>query len=133
MTRDTYVRVCHTCEVQLHEQCIVFEKVRAGELPDNNATALRGNCFCFDAQHQIGIHPALTGHFAQRTLPKRGQMREVDYDLEPFEQVGPLDKGKGGKYGKPAADLDDARAIQAEVDWRNETREMYRTGNFPQF
>jgi hypothetical protein len=126
--RTSYVQVCHTCEVQRHEQCIVFAKFSDPNAPVED---LQGHCFCYDAHHQIGIHPELTKRNAYRTTPnKSGGTREVDYELEPFEQFGPEDKGKGGKYGKPATDLEDARAIRDEVDRRNETRRRYAEMDF---
>lgn len=109
--------VCHTCEVQRHEQCIV--------ILDPLAT-----CSCEEVNHQLAIHPELTGHLAQRSLPKRGEMREIDYELEPFEQFGPYDRKSALKYGKPAEDLEDSRSIRRSIDWRNDLRRRYEEGDF---
>jgi hypothetical protein len=66
-------------------------------------------CFCWQNDHLVLERPTSgrDGLLQQHNqYGVRGRIREVDYLLEAFEQVGPFDKGKGGKYGKPADDLE---------------------------
>jgi hypothetical protein len=94
--------ICSACEVELHQHCITVTTASDPEPV---------YCHCAATTHTIQLPAWLAelvggnNRLKQTYTHPRGQMRDVDYDLEPFEQVGPKDKGKGGKYGKPQDDI----------------------------
>lgn len=69
---------CGTCSVGLHTQCITLAS------PD-------AVCLCAAEGHTAEMHPALkrVAHRTQRRAPVSGAMREIDYELEPYEVRGP--------------------------------------------
>lgn len=95
--------ICSTCNVNRHDLCIYI------------ATEGAVACSCAAAEHTLYTSVSLrTGLLVKETHPRAplNGMRKIDYDIEPFEQVGPRDKGKGGKYGKPEDDITHLQYLQ---------------------
>jgi hypothetical protein len=88
---------CSACRVGMHDDCI-------------RESAPLATCGCFDTTHTLYEVGWLKGGPQVKERVPHGPTADVDYELEPYLQVGPLDKDKGGKYGKPKDDLEAARA-----------------------
>lgn len=99
--------VCSPCNVGLHDSCLVYANAGA-------------SCICLNEMHTTFEHPGLHGRVFRKDYwsPQTTDqpVREVDYELEPFEQH-PAGTTKANQ-DKPADDLEDARAAQRYYEAR---------------
>jgi hypothetical protein len=102
---QTYYRACGPCGVRNHEQCITVVT------PEQAAEGIEpGLCGCEATDHRALDHPAFGEVYREERGPRFGPMRDVDYDLEPYEVY--TNNEANVSKSKPRDDLEAAREVQ---------------------
>lgn len=109
-------KACGPCSVDLHWNCLTDGATAPVDTSGNNAY----QCVCAAEDHETFLHPGLTGRvFRTERTTVKGPMREVDYELEPYETRTQLETG--ATKNKPRDDLDAA----VEVRTKYVERQLY--------